>query len=146
MELNFPAGSSPAPGANPLPKNIAQWHRLTGEALRAALAGRVPTVLPPLDLARGTAFQRLVWEGLRQISLGQVVSYRALAERVGNPQAVRAVGGACGANPIPVLIPCHRIVGADGRLCGFGGGLPWKQRLLEREHHEMNQGKLTLEG
>ena len=81
----------------------------------------------------GTEFQRQVWNELCRIPYGKAISYRELAERVGNPNAVRAVGGANGKNPIPIVIPCHRVIASDGSLAGFGGGVPAKQFLLDLE-------------
>jgi methylated-DNA-[protein]-cysteine S-methyltransferase len=81
----------------------------------------------------GTDFQRAVWQRLREIPYGQTISYGELARRVGNPKASRAVGSANGANPIPIVIPCHRVISADGKLGGFGGGLPVKKALLALE-------------
>jgi len=81
----------------------------------------------------GTEFQRRIWEALRQIKVGTSISYSALAARVGRPLAVRAVGAANGSNPIPVIIPCHRVIAADGTLCGYGGGLDRKRWLLRHE-------------
>lgn len=92
--------------------------------------GRAMTL--PLDV-RGTAFQQAVWRELSRIPPGETLSYAALAARAGNPKAVRAVGSACGANPVAVLIPCHRAVRADGSLGGYAWGLPIKEKLLERE-------------
>ena len=86
-----------------------------------------------LRLVGGTPFQRAVWETMLSIPRGATVSYGELARRVGRPGAARAVGQAVGANPIPLLIPCHRVVGADGSLTGFGGGLPLKRALLRQE-------------
>jgi len=86
-----------------------------------------------LDIVHGTPFQRKVWDALRQIPYGQTWSYGRLATEVGNPQASRAVGGANNKNPIAVIIPCHRVIGADGSLVGFGGGLDIKQQLLALE-------------
>ncbi|MCS7179519.1 MAG: methylated-DNA--[protein]-cysteine S-methyltransferase [Anaerolineae bacterium] len=85
-----------------------------------------------LDL-RGTPFQRRVWEELGRIPYGQTVSYGELARRMGQPGAARAVGQAVGANPIPIIVPCHRVVGADGSLVGYGGGLEIKSALLRLE-------------
>ncbi|HEX8696924.1 MAG TPA: methylated-DNA--[protein]-cysteine S-methyltransferase [Longimicrobium sp.] len=82
---------------------------------------------------RGTDFQRRVWDELRRIPYGQTISYRELAARVGRPAAVRAVGRANGTNPIPIIVPCHRVIGTDGSLTGYGGGLETKRRLLELE-------------
>ncbi len=86
----------------------------------------------PLDL-RGTPFQRRVWEELRSIPYGETVSYAEVARRIGNPKAIRAVGQAVGANPVPIIVPCHRVVGADGSLVGYGGGLEIKTALLRLE-------------
>ncbi|MBD9436587.1 methylated-DNA--[protein]-cysteine S-methyltransferase [Pseudoxanthomonas sp. PXM03] len=82
---------------------------------------------------RGTDFQRTVWLALAGIAYGETVSYAQLAQRVGKPTAMRAVGAANGRNPLPIVLPCHRVIGADGSLTGFGGGLPTKQFLLELE-------------
>jgi O-6-methylguanine DNA methyltransferase len=101
-------------------------------ALKSILAGRAPKQLPPLDLT-GTDFQKSVWRALQKISPGQTKSYGEIARAIGRPKAVRAVGGACGANPVPVLIPCHRVLAANGKLGGFSGGLDWKRVLLARE-------------
>ncbi|MDQ2670482.1 MAG: methylated-DNA--[protein]-cysteine S-methyltransferase [Gemmatimonadota bacterium] len=83
--------------------------------------------------AGGTPFQQMVWEQLRRIPFGEAISYLELARRLGSPRAVRAVGGANGRNPIPIVVPCHRVIGADGSLTGFGGGIERKRWLL---HHE----------
>lgn len=82
---------------------------------------------------RGTDFQRTVWMALAGIGYGETISYAQLAQRVGKPTAMRAVGAANGRNPLPIVLPCHRVIGADGALTGFGGGLPTKQFLLELE-------------
>jgi len=82
---------------------------------------------------QGTTFQRQVWQAMRDILYGQTVTYTELARRVGRPQAARAVGGASSRNPLPVVVPCHRVVGSDGSLTGYAGGLHLKQALLELE-------------
>ena len=82
---------------------------------------------------RGTEFQRATWRALCEIPYGQTISYGELARRVGRPAASRAVGAANGANPLPIVVPCHRVIGKDGSLTGFGGGLPVKRALLELE-------------
>lgn len=87
----------------------------------------------------GTDFQRSVWLALLQIGYGQTSSYGEIAKRIGKPKASRAVGAANGANPLPIVIPCHRVVGSAGKLTGFGGGLPTKQWLLA---HERGEGQL----
>jgi methylated-DNA-[protein]-cysteine S-methyltransferase len=81
----------------------------------------------------GTPFQKAVWTELRRVGLGQTVSYGELARRIGRPKAVRAVGAANGANPVAIAIPCHRVIGADGSLTGYGGGMERKRWLLEHE-------------
>ena len=132
--LDFPAGEAAAPMRTGGPS--APWHswlRLTGRALEQALAGKTPDSLPPLDLSSGTEFQRRVWKALRSIPPGQTKSYSQIAQAIGRPEAVRAVGQACGANPIPVVIPCHRVLAAGGKLGGFSSGLDWKRKLLARE-------------
>lgn len=87
----------------------------------------------PVDLSQMTPFQRRVLEAARTIPAGQTRSYRQVAEMIGRPRAARAVGQALGANPAPLLVPCHRVVGSGGSLGGFGSGLDWKIRLLELE-------------
>jgi len=82
---------------------------------------------------RGTGFQRTVWNTLAAIPYGGTWSYRDLAQRIGKPSAMRAVGAANGRNPLPIVLPCHRVIGADGSLTGFGGGLPTKAFLLRLE-------------
>ena len=82
---------------------------------------------------RGTAFQLAVWRHITPIPYGQTVSYSEIARRLGRPEAARAVGLANGANPLPIVVPCHRVIGADGSLTGFGGGLPIKRALLHLE-------------
>jgi len=89
----------------------------------------------------GTDFQRRVWSALRGIPFGMTVSYAELARRVSNAAAVRAVGAANGRNPIPIIVPCHRVIGSDGSLTGFGGGLQRKQWLLR---HEGAQGEFAI--
>jgi O-6-methylguanine DNA methyltransferase len=156
-ELNFPRvgraspravsgrrrgdGSQISPVANELIRDssrrllqnkIRKWHRTTEGALKKILAGIEPKTFPPLDMA-GTAFQKSVWRAMRKISLGKTKSYGEIASVIGKPKAVRAVGGACGANPVPILVPCHRVVAANHKLGGFGGGLDWKRSLLKRE-------------
>lgn len=85
----------------------------------------------------GTAFQKAVWRKLEEIPYGETISYGELARRVGNPKASRAVGAANGQNPIPIVIPCHRVIGANGKLTGFGGGIPVKEALLALESKQL---------
>jgi O-6-methylguanine DNA methyltransferase len=130
--LSFPSKRKTAP-PNDAAGQIRQWHQQTTAALKRALAGRAPGTLPPLDLSSGTDFQQSVWGALRQIRSGQTRSYGEIARAIGKPKALRAVGGACGANPIPVFVPCHRVLAANRRIGGFSGGLDWKWTLLQRE-------------
>jgi O-6-methylguanine DNA methyltransferase len=136
-ELDFPSrGALVAPKCSEggrVPAPIRRWHRATVAALKNVLAGRLPRKFPPLNLSNGTTFQRKVWNTLRKIARGQTKSYGEIARAIGRPKAVRAVGGACGANPIPVLVPCHRVLAANKKLGGFSGGLNWKRKLLTRE-------------
>lgn len=97
------------------------------------LAGSRTSFDLPLDLSRGTAFQQRVWKTLGAIPYGQLWSYRGLASRVGGVQYARAVGGAVGANPLPIVLPCHRIIAQDAGLGGFSSGLPAKRKLLALE-------------
>ena len=87
----------------------------------------------PLDLAYGTAFQQQVWKCLLDIAPGDTTTYGAISQRLGKPKAVRAVGGAVGRNPIGIIVPCHRVIGADGTLTGYAGGLDRKVALLALE-------------
>jgi methylated-DNA-[protein]-cysteine S-methyltransferase len=87
----------------------------------------------PLDLAYGTAFQQSVWQALLKIPQGGTASYSEVSQRIGNPAAVRAVGAAVGRNPVSVIVPCHRVMGANGALTGYAGGLDRKTALLTLE-------------
>ena len=110
-------------------------HPIATEAerqLRAYFAGQLRQFDLPLDM-QGTGFQLLVWRELLRIPYGATRSYSQIAIDIGSPRAVRAVGAANGANPIPIVVPCHRVIGAGGKLVGYGGGLPLKKRLLELE-------------
>ena len=100
--------------------------------VRAFIAGEGSLARVPLDI-RGTVFQRRVWEALRRIPRGETLTYGEIARAIGAPAAVRAVGSACGANPVALVVPCHRAVRADGGLGGYAWGLPVKKRLLEIE-------------
>jgi len=108
--------------------------RETIRQLDAYFAGQRATFEIPLDL-RGTPFQNACWLALTDIPCGETITYRELAARVGRPTAIRAVGTANGANPISVIVPCHRVIGTDGTLRGYGGGLERKERLLALERY-----------
>ena len=89
--------------------------------------------VPPIGELQGSLFQKKVWLKLQEIPAGETRSYREVAEAVGNPRACRAVANACGKNPAPLFVPCHRVIGADGRLHGFSAGAAWKRMLLNIE-------------
>lgn len=108
------------------------WLRRATEQLEAYFAGALRRFDLPL-VPRGTAFQCRVWLALADIPYGRTETYAEVARRVGQPRAVRAVGAANGRNPLPIVLPCHRVIGSDGKLTGFGGGLPTKRFLLELE-------------
>lgn len=136
MRLDFPSRKKPTPGwveISGLRARISRWHKLTTRALKEVLAGKPISKLPPFDLSETTEFQRKVWSALEKIPAGQTKTYGELARELGNAKAMRAVGRGCGTNPIPILIPCHRLVAARGKIGGFSGGLKWKEALLKRE-------------
>jgi len=108
------------------------WFKDVAQQLDAYFAGELSSFDLEMDL-RGTTFQRGVWARLSEIPYGETISYGELAQRVGNPNASRAVGLANGRNPIAIIVPCHRVIGADGSLTGYGGGLERKTWLLEHE-------------
>ena len=115
---------------------IRIWHTQTTKAVLSVLEGRNVAGIPPLDLRGQSTFRLKVWKLLQQIPLGETVSYSEVASAIGQPGAKRAVGGACGANPIPLIIPCHRVLQMAGKkrsLGGFSGGLEWKRKLLAVE-------------
>ena len=129
-EEGSPRSSEPAErGGSPLLTDAA---RQIGEYLR----GERRDFDVPIRL-EGTDFQLLVWNALRTIPYGETRTYTEIAAQIGRPKAVRAVGGANHRNPLPLLVPCHRVVGADGTLVGFGGGLEVKRRLLELEGRQL---------
>lgn len=142
--IGFPSGSRARAPSN-------EWHRddrAFAEAfaqLRAYFAGKLTRFDLPLRFS-GTDFQNTVWSALRDIPFGETVSYGDLARRIGRPTASRAVGAANGANPLPIVVPCHRVVGADGSLTGFGGGVETKRYLLNHERvlSRPGQGQLDL--
>ena len=130
--LNFPNGKTESSNNQKISGKVRGWHRVTEAALKSYLAGQKSQKLPPLDL-EGTEFQKSVWREMRKISHGKTKSYGEIAQAIGRPKAVRAVGGACGANPVPVFVPCHRVLAANKKIGGFSGGMDWKYRLLALE-------------
>ncbi len=136
VQLDFPSVrevTSQATKDEIVSAKIRGWHRATVAALKNVLAGHPAKRLPPIDWSGKTEFQKYVWRALLKIAPGKTRSYGGVAQAIGKPKAVRAVGGACGANPIPVLVPCHRVLAANKKLGGFSGGLDWKRSLLVRE-------------
>ncbi|MEK4003220.1 methylated-DNA--[protein]-cysteine S-methyltransferase [Paenibacillus sp. FSL H3-0333] len=142
IRVSFPQDEGQLPAS--WLKMYAPAHELMEDAGRFEQLG-VITLLEryfagePVDFSNveldlwGTPFQQEVWRGLLTIPHGETASYKQLAERIGRPLAVRAVGAANGQNPVPVIVPCHRVIGANGTLTGFRGGLQMKQELLQLE-------------
>lgn len=121
-------------GHRPDPQWVSDEERLAAASRQLAEYFRGERTTFDLPLApRGTPFQREVWAALRNIPYGRTESYGAVARRIGRPKAIRAVGAANGRNPIAIIVPCHRVIGSDGRLVGFGGGLERKRTLLDLE-------------
>jgi methylated-DNA-[protein]-cysteine S-methyltransferase len=116
-------------------ENSAPFQEATRQ-LRDYFAGDLEAFDLPLA-PEGTPFQLEVWRRLCHIPYGETISYGALARRIGNPNASRAVGLANGSNPIPIVIPCHRVIGSNGKLTGYGGGLPIKEKLLALERGQL---------
>ena len=108
--------------------------------LQAYFAGKHTPFALPLDLSGGTDFQQSVWRGLLGIPVGQTSSYAALARTLGRPRAMRAVGAAVGRNPLSIVVPCHRVLGSDGTLTGYAGGLDRKKALLVLEGADIPAG------
>ena len=141
-QVNLPKEASRAPnpawrqcgGHLPAPLRAAK------QQLQEYFAGTRSTFDLPLRLNRGTPFRRRVWQELQRIPYGETISYGELARRIGQPTASRAVGGANHHNPIAIIVPCHRVIGTDGTLVGYGGGLPIKQRLLAHEQGHRTNG------
>jgi methylated-DNA-[protein]-cysteine S-methyltransferase len=125
------AGEDPPPAAAEQPDDPVL--AAAADQLRAWFAGERTAFDLPLDLAAATAFQRRAWLALAEIPYATTRSYGEQARVLGSPRAARAVGAANGRNPLPIVLPCHRLVGADGSLTGFGGGLDVKRALLDHE-------------
>ena len=114
-------------------RKLPAFVRAAIRQLQQFAAGQPVRFTVPLDLGAGTTFQQSVWRTLLTIPRGETRTYAWVAQQIGNPKAVRAVGGACGANPVPIIVPCHRVVASGGKLGGFSLGLPLKRRLLVLE-------------
>jgi methylated-DNA-[protein]-cysteine S-methyltransferase len=140
----FLASMDREPAAVPGDGEAARIVQETARQLGEYFDGRRQEFDVPLAPA-GTEFQRATWSALAEVPYGTTISYAELARRMERPRAVRAVGAANGANPIPIILPCHRIVGADGTLTGYGGGLDTKRWLLSLEGVELQRG-LAFDG
>ena len=135
QSVQFPQNGHPATPDLDWQKNASLFQEPIRQ-LRTYFAGQLET----FDLAlapQGTPFQQKVWGELCRIPYGETISYGELAKRIGNPNASRAVGLANGSNPIPIIIPCHRVIGSNGKLTGYGGGLPIKEKLLALERRQL---------
>ena len=125
--------------ASPFPSNIPVLIRTIKLLDLYFAGGPIDFAEIPVQLEGSTDFQQHVWNAIRQVPYGEVQTYQWIADRIGRPKSVRAVGNAVGANPVSILIPCHRIIRSDGRLGGYGGGLERKRRLLALEGYPIEQ-------
>ena len=115
------------------PKHSSKIVSTCKNELDKYFAGKLKKFTIPLEFVKGTDFQRSVWRALQSIPYGETRSYKEIATLIGNPKAVRAVGGANNKNPIGIVIPCHRVIGSSGKLVGYAGGLEKKEMLLKLE-------------
>jgi methylated-DNA-[protein]-cysteine S-methyltransferase len=138
-EGRHPAG--PEPEWRPAEEPFREAVRQLGAYFAGDLAEFTLSLAPP-----GTTFQRAVWAALCEIPYGETISYGELARRIGKPQAVRAVGAANGQNPLAIVVPCHRVIGSNGRLTGYGGGLDVKEALLALERKQRPLFPASLPG
>ena len=135
----------------PTATQIAQWPHSpssplllqAAEQVHAYFAGQRRSFDLPLDLSQGTAFQQAVWQALLSVPCGQHESYGQLAAQLNKPRAVRALGAAVGRNPVSIIVPCHRILSANGQLTGYAGGLWRKEALLRLEGHPLAMASPT---
>jgi methylated-DNA-[protein]-cysteine S-methyltransferase len=141
--LYFTAHRHPPARAALGPRVDTGFERVLGE-LEEYLAGERRAFTVPAAARGGDPFQRRVWELLTEIPYGRTTTYGAIAARLGDGATARQVGGAVGRNPVSILIPCHRVIGADGNLTGYAGGLEIKRRLLEIEGAETASGQQAL--
>lgn len=131
-QLYFEGGITTPPTLKETSTSSSKVLQKLKQELDAYFAGMLKEFTVPLRPA-GTPFRTKVWEALQTIPYGETISYKELANRIGNPKAIRAVGGANHHNPISIIIPCHRVIGASGKLVGYGGGLNVKEFLLKHE-------------
>jgi len=129
--INFQQGKTPLTISDEW-RHDGKYFRTVIEQLNAYFTGELKTFDLKLSPS-GTPFQLKVWKRLAEIPYGELTTYSAIAEKIGNPKAVRAVGGANAKNPLPIVLPCHRVIGSNGTLTGFGGGLDVKERLIALE-------------
>jgi methylated-DNA-[protein]-cysteine S-methyltransferase len=137
-------GQKHSPDASAWPVAPSPFIDQARQQLADYFAGQRSTFDLPLDLSAGTAFQQAVWHALLAIPCGQVVSYGSIAKGMGKPAAVRAVGAAVGRNPVGIIVPCHRVLGATGALTGYAGGLERKKALLQLENAAALRPELVL--
>jgi O-6-methylguanine DNA methyltransferase len=134
LAARISGGRAAGPGSAPRSARACRHLENALDELDAYFRGSLRAFHVPVDIAsQGTAFQRAVWTALLEIPFGSLRAYADVAATIGMPSAARAVGGAVGRNPVPIIVPCHRVVGRDGSLTGFSSGLPWKRILLEVE-------------
>jgi methylated-DNA-[protein]-cysteine S-methyltransferase len=138
VRICFPDDATAPPCTEPADRSATPVLRRTASQLAEYFAGARDDFDLPLAPA-GTAFQQRVWSALRRVRYGTTTTYGSLAHVLGLPRAARAVGAANGANPLPVVVPCHRVIGSDGSLTGYAGGLRLKRWLLEREREGVAQ-------
>jgi len=129
-----------------LTSRLRQWRQETTDALKAYFAGELRTFEHLRLDVRGTAFQIKVWEAVRQTPFGAIITYQTLAHSLNLPRGARSVGGALGANPLPIIIPCHRVVASDGSLGGYSAGLHLKRLLLSHEQTILGRPPIPLHG
>lgn len=129
-----------------LAARLRQWRQETAAAFKAYFAGESESFgRLTLDL-QGTSFQIRVWQALRQVPFGAFISYQALADSLGMPRSARTVGGALRDNPLPIIIPCHRVIATDGSLGGYSAGLQYKRLLLSHEQVALGKSPIPLHG
>lgn len=122
------------PQASALIERQTSWLCAARDALMGYFEGETPLPFSiPIDVSYGSPFRQAVWEALRTIPYGETRTYGEVAKMIGNPKAARAVGQACGENPLPIFVPCHRVIGHNGKLVGFTGGIHIKRALLDLE-------------
>lgn len=132
VTIDWPGATTPDEPSADASSPAQRWLRELADQLTAYFGGECHCFDITIA-ASGTPFQHTVWAALREIPYGETRSYGEIARAIGRPRAARAVGAATGANPVPLIVPCHRVLGADGRLTGFAGGLATKRRLLDFE-------------